>query len=463
MNLLEGCGIITCLSSGTTYDPLQFKKFVLEKKDLLISHGVQSGDRVLLLNNNTVDFIAMLFAVWSINAVAVPADSKIKFSSYEKFLKEYLIHFVYDGMCLDHVNVDLTSKEKKHYDIDLILLSSGTTGVAKGIGFNKKNIFNRVHSITKSYGADASRTLCLLPTSFGHGLIANTLAHFLTGKHVFLSPKFDLDVALNLGKTIDKFSITLFSSVPALWNLIMASKARPPIKCSLKQVHCASAFLHFETYAFARSWVLDSKFYINYGLTECASWICGGELPQNPLDYKVGFVGRPIDCNIIIKNPNENGHGLVCVESKSIPQKYFGPEEKNICDAFDGFLKTGDLGYFKDDNLYLTGRISDFINQGGEKISPLEIEASAISFPYVLQAVALPVSHNILGEQVGLIIKIKDAKLFNINDLKLHLSKNLPTTKIPKVILVVDHIPLGINQKINRIELKKHFQDSLKK
>lgn len=459
----DNFGKLSCLASGQTYNQSQFKKLISEKIDDLKSVGISDNARVLLLNNNTADFLAMLFAIWSTGATAVPVDLKIKGHGYDEFIKNYQIKFVYDGKTLEKTSLSTTKSTSELDQIDLILLSSGTTGVSKGIGFKVEHIMNRARAIHKTYGFEGTRALCLLPTSFGHGLVANTLSHFLFGSHVFLSPKFDLGVALNLGAIIDQHEITTFSSVPAFWNLIAASKSKRPQKSSLRQVHCASAFLFSETYKVARSWISNADFYINYGLTECSSWIAGGKLAHDPAKYQVGFVGQPIESNIKISCPDADGVGMVSILSPSIPRKYVGASSDLICDQVTGYLQTGDIGYFKNENLYLTGRVSEFINQGGEKISPLDIEEPAQSHPDILRAVAVPVEHSILGEQIGLIAEVKTGSAITIENLQIYLAKFLPQNKIPKIILFTDKIPLSENSKINRGEIKKYFSVEMKK
>jgi len=68
----------------------------------------------------------------------------------------------------------------------------------------------------------------------------------------------------------------------------------------------------------------------------------------------------------------------------------------------DGWLKTGDLGFFDEDGyLFITGRSREFINRGGEKISPLEVDAVLLEYPAVAEAVTFAVPHPTLGEDVA--------------------------------------------------------------
>ena len=71
------------------------------------------------------------------------------------------------------------------------------------------------------------RTLCLLPTHFGHGLICNALFPWLSGQELFILPPFKADAMMRLGKLIDDHRITFLSSSPAVWRLALKT-AKPP-------------------------------------------------------------------------------------------------------------------------------------------------------------------------------------------------------------------------------------------
>jgi acyl-CoA synthetase (AMP-forming)/AMP-acid ligase II len=71
------------------------------------------------------------------------------------------------------------------------------------------------------------RTLCLLPTHFGHGLICNCLFPWLSGCDLFVTPPFQPDLLMRLGSLVDEHRITFLSSVPSMWRVAL-KLARPP-------------------------------------------------------------------------------------------------------------------------------------------------------------------------------------------------------------------------------------------
>ena len=143
-----------------------------------------------------------------------------------------------------------------------------------------------------------------------------------------------------------------------------------------------------------------------YGMTETASSpIACNPLP--PRQRKAGSVGVPVVLDVAIMD--EGGAllpggqtGQVVVRGASVMAGYDG-DRKATEAAFAGdWFKTGDLGFFDDDGyLFLTGRIREIINRGGEKVAPQEVDEVLLEHPAVAEAVTFAVPHATLGEDVA--------------------------------------------------------------
>ena len=102
---------------------------------------------------------------------------------------------------------------------------------------------------------------------------------------------------------------------------------------------------------------------------------------------------------------------LVC--GPSITSGYLNrPDANKKCFVRVGddiFFRTGDQGKVDEEGyVYLTGRLKEMINRGGEKIAPLEIDGVILSHPKVSVAVAFGVPHDILGETVNCAVVLND-------------------------------------------------------
>lgn len=442
---------LICPFENQEFSPAEIKNQIQKKQQQIKDLKIPTLSNVLINNINSSDFLITLIACIYEKLVVYPSDLKKAGPYLDQTIHDYQIQYIYDGQ-FQRTSVDEQSHwaQKSH----LVMFSSGTTGLPKGIPLNLEHIQNRIHAFQNKYSEHVQHALNFLPTSFGHGLIANTLFPLASSRTLVLTQKFDISVALQLAELIDRHKITYFSSVPSVWNLLDKTKAPAPQNGSLKQVHCASAFLHESTFHFACNWISPSaEFIINYGLTECGSWITSTANLNGVKTYKPGYVGTAVDCEIKIESSATDKSGEILVNSVSIPDSYITPKNVRNPIKINGYLKTGDIGYFENDHIYLVGRKSEFINVGGYKVSPNVIENTALRFKGVQAAAAISRPHPILGEQIALIIETTDS-FFNIDELKNFLSSELTDHLVPKIIETIDQMPLLSNGKLNRKALR---------
>src|SRR4051812_23922445 len=96
---------------------------------------------------------------------------------------------------------------------------------------------------------------------------------------------------------------------------------------------------------------------------------------------------------------------------------YDGDPAANQAAFADGWFRTGDLGFFDDDGyLFLTGRVKEIINRGGEKIAPREIDDVLIEYPAVAEAITFSVPHPTLGEDVAAAIVLRPGATASAQD-----------------------------------------------
>ena len=194
-----------------------------------------------------------------------------------------------------------------------------------------------------------------------------------------------------------------------------------------------------------------------YGMTEAAS-----QIAANPLERrKPGSVGKPAGVEIAVMDGEgrqlpAGEHGEIALRGPTITRGYDN-DEVATKSAFRGdWFRTGDLGYMDVEGyLFLLGRIkkADVINRGGQKVSPAEVERALLSHPDVVQAVAFPITHTRLGEDVAVAVVLRAEAKISSQQLRRFASEHLARFKVPGLIRIVPAIPAGPGGKVIRGEL----------
>ena len=141
-------------------------------------------------------------------------------------------------------------------DPALILFTSGTTGDPEGVVHSHRSILARLALNQAHIGAEVlARSLCVLPTHFGHGLIGNCLTPLLAGADLFLFHGGGVAASARLGELLDQHRITFISSVPAFWKVALRI-SQPPTAATLRRVHIGSAPLSAELWRAVLDWLL---------------------------------------------------------------------------------------------------------------------------------------------------------------------------------------------------------------
>lgn len=198
-----------------------------------------------------------------------------------------------------------------------------------------------------------------------------------------------------------------------------------------------------------------------YGMTEAAHQMASNPLPPRP--RKPGSVGPAAGPDIGIMD--EAGkllpageRGEVVIRGANVTRGYLNNPEANASAFVDEWFRTGDQGYLDPDGyLWLTGRIKEIINRGGEKISPREIDEVLLDHPAVAQAVAFAVPDPRLGEDIAAAVILAPAMIANERQLREFAATRLADFKVPRLIVIVDEIPKGPTGKIQRIGLAERL------
>ena len=337
-------------------------------------------------------------------------------------------------------------------DIALILHTSGTTSRPKRVPLPHRNLMISSGNVAASYALNSEDvSLCVMPLFHVHGLVASTFATLLTGGTVVVPPRFN---PLSFWATVRDHRVSWYSAVPTIHQVLL-SRSKPGTKPAgaeqLRFIRSCSAALAPQTMSDMEERfgapVLEA-----YGMTEAAHQMASNPLP--PGSRKAGSVGQGTGVSIAILNDAGDllatgETGEVSIKGPNVFNGYEGNPKANAESFTSGWFRTGDQGYLDDDGyLRLTGRIKELINRGGEKISPLEIDALLLTHPAVAEAVCFGIPDRVYGEAVAAAVVLNGSA--TEAELIAYCRASLSEFKCPKVIHIVDSIPRGATGKIKR-------------
>jgi oxalate---CoA ligase len=459
---------------------------------VLIATGVAPEDRVAIVGSSGAEMVVLFLAVASIAACAPlnPSYTALEFDFYLRDLTprlliveaelpcpvrdvarqldipvlEYLtggrsgitVSFTgapCDAACAEFATADHTA---------LVLHTSGTTARPKMVPLTQRNLCNSAFNIVRSLDlSPTDRCLSVMPLFHIHGLIGAALSTFasagcLVCTGIFRPSKF-------FG-WLNTFQPTWYTAVPSMHSAVLAqADARGDIPSShrLRFIRSCSASLPPRT-AMGLEDLFGVPVVEAYGMTEAAHQMACNPLP--PGLRKVGSVGIPTGTEIAIVDETgtrlpQGVEGEIVVRGPNVMAGYVASERTNANDLIDGWFRTGDQGQLdRDGYLFITGRIKEVINRGGEKISPREIDEVLLNHPAVAEAVTFAIPDARMGEEIGVAIVLRPkSEGVDARTLLNFAQTRLAAFKLPRQVSFVSEIPKGPTGKLQRIGLAKRL------
>ena len=479
---------------GNIYEVLSGKyieseeiKCEVEKRSLFLLNNGFAKKNIYIAHSSSISFFCDLLAVWKIKSLAICIDSSVgntDLANMTRIIKPDLFlinkgntykHIIDSQFCID-LSRDNINQNKNYclnyepFNIDdpvLLLFTSGSTGLPKGVVHTRKSLENKWIVLKKYLNLSEIReTLCPLSTSFGHGLICNSLFPLLNSSNLHILEKRDLEGLLSIPSYIKTKKITFMSSVPSLWNILL-NTSKSINANSFQRVHIGSSPLSVRLAKNINNWFGNNpKIFNTYGITETGSWISGGEILKENSEARDGFIGKGWDGDIlIVKNYNEKINsnniieakdgeiGEIWIRTNSIMDCYLGEASLTNSVLKNEWFLTGDLAYRNSNNeIFLQGRIKNEINVGGMKVSPEEIDTALEEIEIIKEACTYRVKDALLGEVPHSLISLKKEtiKVSHKNIVEKLITK-LSNYKIPKKFIVVKEIPKNSRGKVDRI------------
>jgi acyl-CoA synthetase (AMP-forming)/AMP-acid ligase II len=350
-------------------------------------------------------------------------------------------------------------------DVALVLHTSGTTSRPKIVPLTHANVCASAGHIVATLAlTPADRCLNIMPLFHIHGLMAATLASFAAGGSLYATGGFN---ALRFFGWLDDARPTWYTAVPTMHQAILARAARNPgsvAAARLRFIRSSSASLPPQVMTELER-LFGCPVIESYGMTEAAHQMASNPLPPAPrYPGSVGIAAGPL---IAIMDGTDRllppeAAGEVVISGPNVTAGYESNPEANA-KAFavvDGqrWFRTGDEGRLDEAGyLRLTGRLKEIINRGGEKVSPLEVDAVLMDHPAVAQVVTFAVRHDKLGEEVGAAVVLREGAAAAEQELRDFAAQRLADFKVPRRVVVLDEIPKGATGKLQRIGLAKRL------
>ena len=342
-------------------------------------------------------------------------------------------------------------------DPALVLHTSGTTARPKIVPLTNANLAASARHIATSLAlSPADACLNVMPLFHIHGLIAAVLSSLSAGAAVSCTPGFN---AFKFGEWLEAVRPSWYTAVPTMHQAIlmrMRAHRDAAQAAGLRFIRSSSASLPPQVMAELEA-VFGAPVIEAYGMTEATHQMAANPLP--PRARKPGAVGVAAGPEIAVMDEDgailpQGDIGEVVIRGPNVTPGYDNNPAANAKAFTDGWFRTGDQGRVDDEGyLFLTGRLKEQINRGGEKVSPLEVDVVLLDHPAVAQACTFGIPHDKLGEEVGVAIVPRPGQSVTEQEIRDFAAARLAAFKVPRRVLVMDDIPKGATGKVQRIGL----------
>jgi long-chain acyl-CoA synthetase len=470
---------------------------------VLREQGVEPGDRVAMLIPNVPAFPRVYYAILALGAVAVPVHLLFKHDEIEHVLRDsgaklavvaatslqeampaaaavgipVLSVLVPDAMVsqvpvprLEDLAASATPIERyvstNPCAAATLLYTSGTTGTPKGAVGSHIALVEQVHvSLIDVFDLSSDDVIfggLPLFHTFGQTAVLNTA--FRKGCTIVMLPKFDAVQAL---EACVEYGVTTFDGVPTMFIALLQAAdqtdARPPLRFCVSGGASlpVSVLQQFEE-------TFGAPVHEGYGLTETSPIVSVNPrgIPTQP-----GTVGVPLwGVDVVIADADVDDRivplplgelGEIVVRGHLLFKGYLGRASATAEAVVDGFFRTGDLGTLsEDDHITIVDRKKDMIVRNGYNVYPSEVEAIMHHHPAVGNIAVFGVPHDTHGQEVHAAVVAAPGVTLDdavADELIAFAKEHMAAYKFPRVVHVVDALPLGPSGKVLKRQLVAEY------
>ncbi len=450
----------------------------------LRSLGVGKGDRVAVYSSNREEYLDLFWAAPKIGAIlqnlnwrltvhelaGIVASGAPKVFIYSEDWRPQVEELKPGFTTIEHL-ITMTSPQSGERDftercmhspeffdapeLDLddpwgIYYTGGTTGLPKGAVITHGNVtWNSINTIT-SWGINGQHKAALQLPFFhigGPNIFMVPLVH--AGGTTILCSGFDADETFDL---VENSGITHYVAVPTMFQILQQHPRWEQADFSRLEL-VISGGAPCPLPIMEKFWDRGVDFKMGYGLTEASGnnfW-----LPKELVREKVGSVGYPIfhiDMKVIREDGSEcaaDEGGELLIRGPHVVAGYWKNPDATARTIRDGWLHTGDIAKRDRDGCFsIMGRLKEMFISGGENVYPAEIESVLSAHPLVKEAAVVGVPHETWGEVGRAFVVVGDD--YEENELREFLAERLARYKQPRLIVVLDAMPLTAIGKLDK-------------
>ena len=447
----------------------------------LQARGVRRGDRVAYLGGNRPELLETLFACGRLGAAFLPLNTRLAAAELAGQLADadpaIVLHdddraglaaAATGGTAIALVavgpapapGVQLLDLDIGHDEPAVLMYTSGTTGVAKGVVLTHGNLIWNALDVVVDVDLHAGEVaLIVSPLFHAAALCMNSLPVLLKGGALVLAASAAPEEMLRL---IARHRVTHLQGVPTIYQALVDHPGWAA--ADLSSVRRASSGGSAAPETLIRTYLERGvEFAQGYGMTETGPGACF--LPPGTAMAKVGSVGVPMfftDVRVVDERGGDvppGTPGEVLVSGPNVSPGYWRrPEATAAATTEDGWYHSGDLAVPDADGyLRIVDRLKDMYISGGENVYPAEVELALQEHPGVADCAVIAVPDERWGEVGRAVVVAAEGATVDERDLIAFVGQRLARYKLPKSVVVVDDLPRTAYGKVRKAELRARY------
>ncbi len=347
-------------------------------------------------------------------------------------------------------------------DVCIILYTSGTTGVPKGVMLSQHQIIKNAYDQGENMKVSHEDKL-VVPVPFSHcfGCVMSITLMACFGGAIAPLLVFDERKAL---ETIQEYGCTMIHGTPTMFHRELKLFRKEKFDTSTLRTGIMAGAPCPEDLMRAVMEEMGANLCITYGLTEASPGITMTSL-EDSIEDRVRTVGKPLP-DIEVKIVDDNGKevprgvvGEIICRGYNVMKGYYKMPEKTAETIRDGWLYTGDLGVM-DERGYITfkGRKKELVIVGGYNVYPIEIETYIRQFEKVQDVAVVGVPDEDLGEVVAAAVIPKDGVKLDPVEIVDFCYGKIASAKVPRYVYVTDKLPVSGRGKVQKFRLVEELR-----